>query len=242
MKTLILAAGLGSRLQHKTQHSPKALVRIHDKPILAYQLDALSACGMKDIGIVLGYQGEMIKEYIEQNYSFLHTTFFWNHDYASSNSSYSFWMAKDWIADESYIHLNCDILFSPTLLQKLLKHRHENVIAIKRDVSLGGRLEHVVVKGEQIQKMSIEYDPQATGKAFGLAKLGTLSHVILQKLIATYLAQGDKNQNYFGMIRHAIHQKIPYYVLDATHEELFEVNTLEDYKKVEEYVAHKKLC
>ena len=54
MKTLILAAGLGSRLQHKTQHSPKALVRIHDKPILAYQLDALSACGMKDIGIVLG--------------------------------------------------------------------------------------------------------------------------------------------------------------------------------------------
>ena len=63
MKAMILAAGLGSRLKKNTQRIPKALVKIGGYPILHYQLMALKKAGLNDLVIVIGYKGEMIKEY-----------------------------------------------------------------------------------------------------------------------------------------------------------------------------------
>ncbi len=49
MKAMILAAGLGSRLRHKTTDRPKALVEIDGKPIIQYQLSNLIKAGINEI-------------------------------------------------------------------------------------------------------------------------------------------------------------------------------------------------
>ena len=40
MKSIILAAGLGSRLNELTKNKPKSLVKVNGEPIIKYQIDA----------------------------------------------------------------------------------------------------------------------------------------------------------------------------------------------------------
>lgn len=60
MKAMILAAGRGERLRPLTLHTPKPLVRVGDKPLIEYHLDALVAAGITDIVINHAWLGEQI--------------------------------------------------------------------------------------------------------------------------------------------------------------------------------------
>ncbi len=60
MKVIIVAAGLGSRLNPLTNDKPKGLLKIKGKSILERQLEILRQCGVRDISIVRGYKGEKI--------------------------------------------------------------------------------------------------------------------------------------------------------------------------------------
>ena len=41
MKAIILAAGLGTRLRPMTENTPKALVKVNQKPLVEYQIEFL---------------------------------------------------------------------------------------------------------------------------------------------------------------------------------------------------------
>ena len=64
MKAVILAAGIGKRLQPITLEYPKAMVTVKGKPILQKIIEDLKDCGITDIIIVVGY----LKERIEQHF------------------------------------------------------------------------------------------------------------------------------------------------------------------------------
>ena len=71
MKAVILAGGLGTRLNEETTVRPKPMVEIGGQPILWHVLKIFSQHGINDFIICLGYKGYMIKEFFA-NY-FLHT-------------------------------------------------------------------------------------------------------------------------------------------------------------------------
>ncbi|HDX6626374.1 TPA: NTP transferase domain-containing protein, partial [Escherichia coli] len=60
---IILAAGVGSRLRPMTNSKPKCLVTVAGKPILDYQLNSYRLAGIKDIFIIVGYEGDKIKKH-----------------------------------------------------------------------------------------------------------------------------------------------------------------------------------
>lgn len=70
MKVVILAGGLGTRLEEETVVTPKPLVHIGDYPILWHIMKIYSTYGFHDFIICLGYKGYLIKEYFA-NY-FMH--------------------------------------------------------------------------------------------------------------------------------------------------------------------------
>lgn len=238
LKALILAAGLGSRLKHVTAESPKALTRVANQPILHYQLEALRRNHIRKIGVVLGHEGEKIIDFMDQEFADLQVHYLWNRQYDQSNSSYSFWQARDWIGTEPYVHLNCDIIFSAGLLAELLKTPQANVIAVRTDVALEGKMEHVQITDGRITQMSIRNFPEAVGKAFGLAKFGAQSTAFLNRQMEQYLKAGDKNQHFYGLIREAVHH-LDYFALDVTGEVLLEVNTLTDLERAGEWLCSK---
>lgn len=63
MKAVILAAGEGVRLQPLTETRPKHMIKVAGKPILEHCLEAIKACGIRDVVIVVNYRAESIREY-----------------------------------------------------------------------------------------------------------------------------------------------------------------------------------
>jgi glucose-1-phosphate cytidylyltransferase len=68
MKTIILAGGLGTRLQEETVVKPKPMVEVGGRPVLWHIMNIYRAHGHKEFGVALGYKGEMIKNYFLNYY------------------------------------------------------------------------------------------------------------------------------------------------------------------------------
>lgn len=63
MRILILAGGLGTRLQPVVQDRPKPMVEVYGKPFLEYQIEQLKAQGFQDIVLCIGHLASQIRDY-----------------------------------------------------------------------------------------------------------------------------------------------------------------------------------
>lgn len=63
MKTLILAAGKGTRLRPITNYVPKPMLPLHGKPLLEWVMLPIIASGIKDFVIAVSYLAEQITNY-----------------------------------------------------------------------------------------------------------------------------------------------------------------------------------
>ena len=68
MKTVILAGGLGTRLQEETGVKPKPMVDIGEYPILMHIMKLYAAQGESEFVVALGNKGEVILEYFLNHY------------------------------------------------------------------------------------------------------------------------------------------------------------------------------
>lgn len=67
-EAIILAGGLGSRLQGVVKDIPKPMATINDKPFLQYLLDYLNKYKIKRVILSVGYKYEVIEGYFGNNY------------------------------------------------------------------------------------------------------------------------------------------------------------------------------
>lgn len=61
---LVLAGGVGSRLRPFTFSVPKHLIPLLGRAVIEYPIGHLVEAGVKDIGIVVGYLGDMLRGYL----------------------------------------------------------------------------------------------------------------------------------------------------------------------------------
>ena len=68
MKAVILAGGFGTRISEESAVRPKPMVEIGGKPILWHVMKIYSSHNINDFVILVGYKGNMIKEYFANYY------------------------------------------------------------------------------------------------------------------------------------------------------------------------------
>ena len=62
-RVVIMAGGLGSRLRPLTDNTPKPMLRVGDKPILATIIETFAEYGFRDFCIAVNYKGQVVMDY-----------------------------------------------------------------------------------------------------------------------------------------------------------------------------------
>lgn len=122
---LILAAGRGSRTGQLGNERPKCLIELAGKPLIEYQMAALSRGGAEEIGVVRGYRAEMI------DYPGL--TYFANDRWAETNMVMSLKTAAEWLRSGPVIVSYSDIFYRSELVRGLAAVPGELAISYDRD-------------------------------------------------------------------------------------------------------------
>lgn len=74
MDVLILAAGLGTRMEELTQDLPKPLLPVQGKPLLEYAFNLVQPLKPNQIYVNTHYHAKMIDSYIKKNYENIHVS------------------------------------------------------------------------------------------------------------------------------------------------------------------------
>lgn len=125
-KAVIMAGGQGTRLGNLVREVPKPMVQVAGKSILERQIDSLKICGIVDITIVVGYLGEVIKNYFKDG-----KQFGVNIDYISETSPLgsagSLYYLKDKFNDD-FVLLFGDLIESIDFDRMLKFHKSKNAL------------------------------------------------------------------------------------------------------------------
>jgi choline kinase len=125
---LLLAAGTGTRLRPLTRNTPKCLTEVGGRPILDRLVHNLRAKGINRLVVVLGHQGNQIREFLAYKAGDMRVDYVDNPEYRTTNNLYSLWLARQQI-QEPFLLVESDLVFDASMLDDLL---YPDRIAISR--------------------------------------------------------------------------------------------------------------
>ncbi len=231
MKSIIIAAGKGSRVPEFSKSIPKSLIKINNKSILKRQIDLLRKFKIKKIAIVKGFKSNKI--------NFKNLKYFYNKNYKKNEQLDSLLKAKKWFNDDLLISFS-DIIFDKSILEKLIKSKHSFTIAVQKNwkKKYRNRYDHpvsqadkVFVKNNSIFKIGKNLSEKKTnGEFLGIFKI---SKYFCKIFIHEYeLLQKRRKTNKFqihNFFQHLINKNInikPTYVVGK----YMEIDTYNDFK------------
>ena len=205
MKSIILAAGRGERLRPITDTVPKCLVPVNGRPILEYQLAALSGSGIRKCVIVVGYLASQVEERFGSSYGGMDISYVLNQDFSSTNNMYSLWLSRHEV-DDDILLLEGDLLFEAGIISDLLNTRFLDTAVLDNfDLSMDGTV--VIGRGNQAARMVLKVKQTAEFDYSGALKtvnIYTFSKATMNEFVlpcaADYISSGDKNQFYEAVI------------------------------------------
>jgi len=240
MKTVILAAGAGSRLKPLTDHLPKCLLTVGGKSILEMTIENLVATGNPEIIIVTGYLEEKIREFIKHRFPQLNVTFIFNSSYTSTNNIYSLLLCKDVVAGDDMLMMDSDIIFDKSIIEKLLASGYKNCLALKRhDVHEEEIKVRADEKGRVLEIGKNVIPADAAGESIGIEIFGKeiLPELfgILDRMVVT---EKKVNLFYEAAFQELADKKNDLFVVDVTEYPCMEIDTIEDLTTADELIRN----
>lgn len=146
MQSVILAAGLGTRLRHIIgEDIPKVMVNLNGKPLLQYTVEILKSKGIREIIIIVHHKKEKIINFFRDGKEFGLSINYFDQENPKGGTADAVNYARKKITDEKFLLLYGDNVFDPDIIDKILKEhsKFDGLIAVKemQDVSKYGVVE-----------------------------------------------------------------------------------------------------
>lgn len=132
MQAIILAAGMGRRLGEFTADNTKCMLEVNGVRLIDRMLRQLSTLNLSRIVVVVGYEGQKLKDYLLANYPTAPIEFVENAVYDKTNNIYSLWLARDYMAEEETLLLESDLIFEDSVLEAALKSEYKDCALISK--------------------------------------------------------------------------------------------------------------
>lgn len=132
MQAIILAAGMGKRLGEFTKNNTKCMVKVNGVMLIDRLLEQLSKLNLKRVTIVIGYQGQKLREYIGQENRGMKIEYIENPIYSTTNNIYSLTLAKDILQADDTLLLESDLIFDDDILPLLANNSYSNLALVAK--------------------------------------------------------------------------------------------------------------
>ncbi|WP_275736763.1 bifunctional sugar-1-phosphate nucleotidylyltransferase/acetyltransferase [Halorhabdus sp. SVX81] len=116
MQTVILAAGQGTRMGPLTESTPKPMLPVAGRPLVAHVADAAVEAGASELVVVVGYEAEAVRSFFGDTYRGVPVTFAVQETQAGTADAVR---AARPELDSAFAVLNGDNLYDPGAIEQL---------------------------------------------------------------------------------------------------------------------------
>lgn len=132
MQAIILAAGMGKRLGELTKNNTKCMIKVNGVSLIDRALTQLSKLPLSRVILVIGYQGNKLKDYIGDEYKGLRIEYIENPIYDKTNNIYSLSLAKKELQEDDTLLIESDLIFDDALFPMVVNHPYPNLALVAK--------------------------------------------------------------------------------------------------------------
>jgi choline kinase len=196
VKAIILAAGVGRRLQGITGGRPKCLIELGGRTLLSRHVTYLAHCGVRQVIIVVGFAQELIRNAMEAE-PYAHDIRFVVNEQFTRGSITSLWAARSEMNDDVVL-MDADVLYAPAILARLLHSPLRTALLMDETVKHASEECMIAARAGRVLTLSktlpAAYDEAGEGVGFFKVKKQDLS--ILLDSVQAQIQAGRLDMEY----------------------------------------------
>ncbi len=237
MKAILLAAGIGSRIADDIGQMPKSMVDVGGRPLIVHTVELLQKNHIEVI-IITGFKHRVIEEALKD----YHVTVYYNPFFRVTNSIGSLWYARQEFYNTNDVMIaNADVYYTQELLDKTFESQHHNfLLSDKTRADVGDYF--FLSKNGVLQKYGKELTRGERDSEY--VGIGVLKKDWVMKFhdrLCEMIENGEYNL-WWENVLYSMVGKEEIYTVDVDGIFWSEVDTIEDYKRVLEYVDANPDC
>lgn len=236
MQALILAAGMGKRLQKYTRNQTKCMIEVAGKTLLEHACDALKAAGIHKLILVAGYHGEELISYSKGHIDDMEIEYVTNKDFDSTNNIFSLYLARDYLKRDDTILLESDLIFDPAIINEMVASEKPNLAAVAEyEYWMDGTVCRLGENGnieEFIDKSDFNY--ALTSQYYKTVNIYKFSKEFAEKryipFLETYIRVYGSDQYYESVLKIISHiNRMDLQAFDVGKHKWYEIDNAQDY-------------
>jgi choline kinase len=200
VKAVILAAGLGTRLEPVTGGLPKCLVPVAGRTILDRMIERLVEAGLDDLVVVTGHRAGDVERYLDRMAAPAgrRAARVFNPRYADWGNFHSLLVAERAVGGDGFVKLDADVVMDDGLLPALLAAPGPAALAVDRSVELGDEeMKARVDRAGRVVELSKRIDPAAAlGESVGIDRIDTELAPLVWRALRRLIELGETGEYY----------------------------------------------
>lgn len=198
MRVIVLAAGMGKRLENKIDF-PKCLIEIDGETLLERYLKILRHFGLWNIVLVVGYEHiQIINKLKKKEFKYLQENLrtIYNGNY-EKGSILSLYQARGEL-DGDILIMDGDMYFEPALVKTIVNSRKKNFFLVDRTAQYDNEAVFLGFSNGRAADLArgLRGNYDILGEWAGCLRLSQIGSYMLKKLILEKVSDGDQESGY----------------------------------------------